>query len=134
MIKPKDCPKGGGQGGRTRVLTPPLHLPLSFRVHCSQQFLFQIPGVGVGVASPLGLLHVARRGHPQGSTPGRGGARSARAVLLAPHPFFFPQFGLPSTVLSLSLRLAAHLCFFFSFLFTHQMNEWMGFVFCRMPK
>ena len=125
MIKPKECPKGGGQGGRTRVLTP-LHLPLSFRVHCSQQCLFQIPGVGVGVASPLGLLHVARRGHPQGSTPGWGGARSARAVLLAPHPFFFPQFGLPSTVLlSLSLRLAAHLCFFFSFLFTHRwMNGW----------
>ena len=23
MIKPKECPKGGGQGGRTRVLTPP---------------------------------------------------------------------------------------------------------------
>lgn len=61
MIKPKECPKGGGQGGKTRVLTS-LHLSLSFRVLCPQQFLFQNPwGGGRGGCPSLGA---SPRGSP----------------------------------------------------------------------
>lgn len=76
MIKPKECPKGVG-GGRTRVLTP-LHLPLSFRGHCSQQFLFQNPGGGRGrgLRLPWGFstwLAVGTRRGPPGPRRGEVG-------------------------------------------------------------
>lgn len=134
MIKPKECPKGVG-GGRTRVLTP-LHLPLSFRGHCSQQFLFQNPGgEGARFASPLGLLHVARRGHPQGSTraeEGRGRLeRSSPSLTL----FSFPGLVYPAPSSSRSRFSWRPTSGFLLCLYVHpQMDDWMRFVFWRMPK
>ena len=57
---------------------------------------------------------------PAGVRPGRGAARSARAVLLVPHPFFFSGFGLPSAVLLAPTAPGGPpLAFCFSCLFTH---------------
>ena len=79
MIKPKECPKGGG-GGRTRVLSP-LHPPPSFRGRCSQQFLFQNPaGEGARPACPA-----ARR------TELAGGELGPATAWRGAEPFFFPD-------------------------------------------
>ena len=108
MIKPKECPKGGG-GGRTRVLSP-LHPPPSFRGRCSQQFLFQNPaGEGARPASPSGLLHVAGRGHPQGSA--RAEERRGRLERSSSSRtrFSFPGLVYPAPYSSPPLLLAAPL-------------------------
>ena len=134
MIKPKECPKGGG-GGRTRVLSP-LHPPPSFRGRCSQQFLFQNPaGEGARPASPSGLLHVAGRGHPQGSARAeewRG--RLERSSSSRTRFFFF-------RVWFTQRRTPRPHCSwrppsgFLLFLPVHpRMSDWMRFVSWRMPK
>lgn len=113
MIKPKECPKGGGKE-EGRGFSPPSTPVL--QGSCPQQFLFQNPLGGARGCPSLGASTWSagtRRGPPCAEE-GRGGPPR-------PHPFFFSRFGLPSTVLlSLPLRLVAHLCFFFSFLFTHR--------------
>lgn len=134
MIKPKECPKAGGQGGRTRVLTS-LHLSLSFRVLCPQQFLFQNPWRGRGGARGLPLpwgfstwLTVGTRRGPPRAEEGRGGPPRPSPVFL--FPVWFTQHCPPLAPASpggpplLLLFLLVH----------PQMNEWMGFVFWRMPK
>lgn len=74
-----------GARRKDEVLTSSTSLcPSGFFVRSS--FFSKNPWGRAGVAPPLGLLHVARRGHPQGSTR----AEEGEAVLLALTRYSFP--------------------------------------------
>ena len=96
MIKPKECPKGGGQGGRTRVLTPPSTslCPSGFIVPSS--FFSKSLGWGWGLPLPWGFstwLAVGTRRGPPRAEEGRGPLERSSSPLTR---FSFPSLVYPA--------------------------------------
>lgn len=75
--------------------TPPTPALRASYCSCSLQFLFQSAWFG-GWCVFLGAAPRGSEWAPAGVPLGQGGARSAGAVLLAPHAFFLPQFDFSS--------------------------------------